>query len=204
MSTLSERPDPHQRDEEHPRGGEPTVPLDDGPGPDEVVLEDEEELSDPAVRERLLAETVAHALAQDAQYSGPVGDPTGTRTGWKILGALSLLAVAGLLLLAPPRLLTGPPPPELTEADRRRGMEATLLLHALEVEAFRLDSARLPGSLKEVGASASDVRYLRTGNRSYQLTLQAPGIGVVIHDGADPPSTARSLAERWLRHPRLP
>jgi len=204
MSTSSERPDFHHRDEEDAAGGESSVPPDDGAGPDEVVLEDEEELSDPAVRERLLAETVAHALAQDAQYSGPVGDPTGTRTGWKLLGALFLLVVAGLLLLAPPRFLTGPPPPGLTEADRRQGMEATLLLHALEVDAFRLDSARLPGSLEEVGASVSDIRYLRTGNRSYQLTLQAPGVGVVIYDGADPPDTARSLAKRWLRHPRLP
>ncbi len=204
MSTRSERPDPQHRDEEQAPEVEPGVRPDAAPGPDEVMLEDGEELSDPALRDRLLKETVAHALAQDAQYSGPVGNPMGTRTGWKLLGACALFLVAGLLLLAPPRLLTGPPPPDLTPADLRRGMEATLLLHALEIDAFRLESARLPASLEEVGASGSDVRYLRTGNRSYQLTLRAPGVGVVIHDGTDPPATARSLAERWLRHPHLP
>lgn len=159
---------------------------------------EEERVSDPSERDRLLAATLADAAMRDAQYRMAPVDPAGPPSWWKWLLSLFFLAAAAWASVTPPTWLAGPPPPALSATDVERGLEATLFLGAVEVEAFRHREGRLPRSLDEVGQAAPGLSYVRSGNRAYQLVARRPDGSTLVWDSAhDIPARTR-LARIWL------
>jgi hypothetical protein len=172
---------------------------------DDDTPEDEaSRVSDAEERARLLAETMAHATAQDAEYRRIPMDPGRRTSVWKGLTSTALVMAALLLLLAPPGWLTGPPLPSLTPLDLERGLRAVLFLQAEEIEAFHFREGRLPRSLGELDRPFPGLRYVRSNNRVYQLVALRPDGTVLVYDSAHPTPQARGLARRWLREPPRP
>ena len=98
----------------------------------------------------------------------------------------------------PPGLLVPEPPPTLTEQDAIVGLRVTLLLQAQQIEAFRVAEERLPASLEEAGPAFDGVRYVRSGNRLYQLVAYRPDGEPLIFDSASPAPEFQALARTWL------
>jgi len=75
------------------------------------------DISSPEVRDRLLAQALAHAEMQDARYRVPFSDPR--RAGrWKGAAAAVLFLVAGVFALAPPHGCVPILRPKSTPPDR--------------------------------------------------------------------------------------
>lgn len=153
------------------------------------------DLSTEEDREAVLAEALAHAEIREAQYRQPL--PETRRPGaWKAPLALVLLLLSAYLVAAPPRWLAGPPPPALGEADMAEGIGAALALQAAQVEVFRLEHGRLPGSQEELTPGVPGVTLVPSGARQYQLfTFDRDGNRVVF-DPARPGRSARVWTAR--------
>jgi hypothetical protein len=150
-------------------------------------------VSTPEARARLLAETLAHAEHKEARYRVPIDT---RRVGrWKATAAAAVFVVAGWAAMVPPAWVIPEPPARLDAAARARSIRSALLLQAQQVEAFRLRSQRLPATLEEVTALPG-VRYVRSGNRAYQLIAYADGTPIV-YDSANPEQVFQELMHTW-------
>ncbi len=143
-----------------------------------------EDTSTPDERDRLVAEALAHARALDAVYLPPTEVEPDRR--WHGPLALVLLILAGTMVVFPPSWLAGPPPPAVSVADEMLGLRLTLELQAAHIEAFKERRQRLPEQLDELDASLPGVRYVRSGERVYQLVAYGPDRLPVVWDSARP------------------
>jgi len=137
------------------------------------------------IRDRLLAQALAHAEIQDARYRVPYADPRPAGR-WKALVAAGLLLVAGILTAAPPAWVRPDPPARLDADGHARALRSALLLQSQQVDAFRVRNQRLPDSLDELPQRLPGLRYVRSGNRAYQLIGYEPDGNAVIYDSSNP------------------
>ncbi len=141
-------------------------------------------------------EARAHAEHKEARYRVPVVD-TRQAARWKALASGVLLVLAGAVAVAPPQWVRPEPPAQLNAAARTRDIRMALLLQAQQVEAFRVQSQRLPNSLDELPALLSGVRYARSGNRAYQLIAYESDGNAIVYDSANPAQPFRILMSAW-------
>jgi hypothetical protein len=147
-------------------------------------------------RERLLAETMAHAEAHEAQYRVlPADGPTWGRG--KASVALFIFVVAAVLWVAPPRWVAGPPPPSAQEGDLERGLRAAVYLQATQVEVYRLRNGRLPDDLADLPTRLPGLSLVRSNSRVFQILGQRPGGEVLVYDSAHPSPGFASAASGW-------
>lgn len=165
-----------------------------------MTLDDQEppvrRISRAEERERLLAETLAHVEAQEAQYRLPI-EPVQRQPMWKKLVAVLLFVVAGYFAFYPPTVLRGPEPPTPSIGQRMRGVRAALYLQAQQVEAFRVRTGRLPATLSQVAVRIPDIEYVRSNSRTYQLVARGPGGRTVVYDSAVPSPAYAALVANW-------
>lgn len=155
-------------------------------------------VSRPEDRARVLAEAMAHAEAQEAQFKAVPATP-GRGPRWKGPTAMVLFGVAAALAVFPPGWLGPPRPREPTDAERVRGLRTELYLQAQQIEAFRMREGRLPDSLDEVPARFGDVRFVRSNSRVYQLVGHGPDGSRLIYDSARPDPVFRGVAAQLSR-----
>jgi hypothetical protein len=158
---------------------------------------------DPAVhrisrvedRERLLAETLAHAEAQEAQYKVlPADEPKHGR--WKTPLSTLLLVVAAWIALAPPRWMAGAEAPRPTTGERDRGLRAAIWIQARQVEVFRLREGRLPEHLSELPVQMPGLTLVRSNNRVYQIRGRLADGELLVFDSAQPSPAFAAAAPR--------
>jgi hypothetical protein len=119
-----------------------------------------ERVSSPEDRNRLLADAVAHAETKEANYRQP--SKLGRRTGqWKAPLSLVVLMLAAYIALAPPPWLAGAPLPQVSSAERGRGVVAALQMQARQIEVFQARHGRLPRTLDEVPVRIPGIRFVR-------------------------------------------
>ena len=157
-------------------------------------------ISSPEVRDRLLAEALAHAEHQDARYRVPFSQ-TPTAGRWKAFLALVIVLVAGAVAAVPPGWVRPDPPAQLGGAERASHLRVALLLQAQQVEAFRVRAQRLPASLVEVTRTLPGVRYVRSGSRSYQLIAYEANGNAIVYDSTSPTAPFGALAPSWASPP---
>ena len=146
-------------------------------------------------RERILAEALAHAEAQDTQYKVlPPSEPV--RGRWKTPVAVAVFVLAAGVGLFRPGWLAGRDAPRPTEGDRDRGLRAAVLLQAQQVEVFRLREGHLPAHLSELQARLPDLILVRSNNRVYQIRGRGPDGALVVYDSSRP-SPAFAAAAAW-------
>ena len=155
-----------------------------------------EDTSTPEERDRLIAEALAHAEALDAVYLPPTEVEPDRR--WRGPLAFVLLMLAAAIGAFPPSWLEGPPPPTVSAADETLGLRLTLELQAAHIEAFRQRRQRLPDQLDELGSSLPGVRYVRSGDRVYQLVAYGPDRRPVVWDSARPSDDIHDAASAAL------
>ncbi len=150
-------------------------------------------------RERILAEALAHAEEQEAQYRlAAVTTETVQRARWKTPLALVVLMLAGWLAVAPPGWVRGAPPPTLQVGDLERGVRAALYIQAQQIEVYRAREGRLPRELSEVPGALPGIRFVRSNNRVYQLVGRRPSGGNLIYDSARPSAGIEAVAASWF------
>ncbi|MHB1194605.1 MAG: hypothetical protein ACYC6F_16390 [Longimicrobiales bacterium] len=136
-------------------------------------------------RERLLAETLAHAEAQEAQYKVlPAGEPEHGR--WKASLAAVLLVLAAWIALTPPRWIAGAEAPFPTAGERDRGLRAAIWMQARQVEVFRLREGRLPEHLSELPVQMPGLTLVRSNNRVFQIQGRLADGELLVFDSAQP------------------
>ncbi len=147
-------------------------------------------------RQRVLAEALAHASAQDEAFRQPSEQvqPTGR---WKTPLALVLLLLAAVVAAFPPSVLTPGARPELRQSDLAQGARATLYLEAQQIEAFRLMRGHLPASLEELPDRIPGVVFIRSNNRVYQLVTRRPNGSNLVYDSAHPAPGFAMAAAGW-------
>lgn len=144
-------------------------------------------------RQRLLAETMAHAEAQEAQYKViPADEPL--RGRWKAPAGWALLAAAATVALFPPAWIAGRPAPVPTPGELDRGLRAAVYLQAQQVEAFRLREGRLPEVLEELPAHVPGVSFVKSNSRVYQIRARGPDGDLVVYDSGHPSAAFRTAA----------
>jgi len=148
-------------------------------------------------RERILADVLAHAEAQEAQYKTlPAAEPVGGR--WKLAVASLLFALAAWVALVPPAWVAGAAAPLPTEGDQERGLRAAIYLQAQQVEAFKLREGRLPSHLSELPVEFTGLTLVRSNNRVYQIRGLRPDGVVVVYDSGRPSPAFEAAAASWI------
>ncbi len=146
-------------------------------------------------RERLLAETLAHAEAQEALYKVlPADEPE--RGRWKASLAALILVVALWIALAPPRWMAGTEAPFPTDGERDRGLRAAIWMQARQVEVFRLREGRLPEHLSELPVQMPGLTLVRSNNRVYQIRGRLADGELLVFDSAQPSPAFDAAAPR--------
>ncbi|HSG09200.1 MAG TPA: hypothetical protein VLA36_12640 [Longimicrobiales bacterium] len=147
-------------------------------------------------RERLLAQAMAHAEALDAQFRVlPAGDPR--HGAWKSPLALLFFLLAVVVAVAPPSWVAGPPPPSIQEQELERGLRAAIYLQALQVEAFRARTGRLPEDLAELPTPAPGLSLVRSNTRVFQISGRRPGGAMLVYDSAHPEPEFAAAGAAW-------
>ena len=155
-------------------------------------------VSSPEDRARLVAETLAHAVAQEAQYSQRV--PVAVRGGGgRTAAALVLFALAAVIGVAPPAWLSGAPPRVVPSQSREEGAVAALYIPAQAVEAHRTRTGTLPATLEETGVVVPGVRFVRSNNRVYQLVTAQPGGTALVYDSSRPDPRFTQMGDGWFQ-----
>jgi len=148
-------------------------------------------------RERILAEALAHAEAQEAQYKVlPVAVPAGRH--WKLAVASLLLALAAWFALVPPAWVAGAAAPLPTAGDLERGLRAAIYLQVQQVEAFKLREGRLPSHLSELPVQLPGLTLVRSNNRVYQIQGRHPDGVLVVYDSGRPSPAFEAAAAGWI------
>ena len=160
------------------------------------------DVSTPEARARLLAEALAHAEHKEARYRVPLAD-TRRAARWKSAAAAAMLLLAGIVAIAPPALVRPELPAGLGDEALEHGIRMALLLQAQQVEAYRVRTQQLPGSLDDLPMRLAGLRYTRSG-RSYQLVGFTPGGDAIVYDAADPAPSFRMLLGSLMSHGRAP
>jgi hypothetical protein len=167
-----------------------------------VKIEDLDEptpgISSPEDRGRLLAEAIAESETREAHYRQSESPRTGH---WKGSLALSLLVIAGYIVLAPPQWLAMRPLPEVSSEERGRGVAVAIQLQARQIEVFRARHGRLPATLEEVPGRVSGVRFVRSNNRVYQLVAARPNGRALVYDSARPGPEFENIQNGWDSEP---
>lgn len=159
-----------------------------------------ERISSPEDRSRLLAEAIAHAENREARYRQL--PPVRRRGGqWKVLLAFIVLMLAGYIGLAPPAWLAGGPLPQVSSAERGRGVVAALQMQARQIEVFQARHGRLPRTLDEVPVRIPGVRFVRSNSRVYQLVAARPDGRALVYDSAKPDPEFEEVENGWDRGP---
>lgn len=153
------------------------------------------DVSTPEVRDRILAQALAHAEMQDARYRVPFSDP-GRAGRWKAGLATILFLAAAVLAVAPPAWVRPEPPAQLDAAGRARSVRRALLLQAQQVDAYKVRVQRLPNSLEELPSRLDGVRYVRSGNGAFQLIAYTTD-GTIVYDSSNPSPEFERLARSW-------
>jgi len=166
-----------------------------------LTLEDpdppDDSLSRVEDRERILADVLAHAEVQEAQYKAlPATEPVGGR--WKLAVASLLFALATWVALVPPAWVAGAAAPLPTEGDLERGLRAAIYLQVQQVEAFKLREGRLPSQLSELPVELPGLTLVRSNNRVYQIRGRRPDGVVVVYDSGRPSPAFEAAAEGWI------
>lgn len=147
-------------------------------------------------REKLLAEAMAHAEAQEAQYKVIPADAPLTGL-WKTPLALLIFLLAGVAGAFPPGWLAGPPLPSIQDGDVERGLRAAVYLQATQVHVFRLRNDRLPDDLGELPMRLPGLQLVKSNNRVYQILGRRPGGALLVYDSAHPSPAFASTAAGW-------
>jgi len=165
------------------------VGTDDG---DAEVLD----MSSSEDREAVLAEALAHAAMQDAQYMQPLTEakPPGR---WKTPLAMVVFAMSAYLLTFPPPWLAGEDPPAVSRIAREQGVRAALFLQAQQIEAFRIRQGRLPRTLEETEGALGGIQFVRSNARVYQLVAPGPDGPNIIYDSSRPTDDFLTAATAW-------
>jgi hypothetical protein len=153
-------------------------------------------ISTPAVRDRLLAEALAHAEHKDAGYRVPYDDQRPARL-WKGLLIVACLVIAGTVAIFPPAVVRPDPPASLGSADELRSLRIALLLQAHQVEAYRIQARQLPASLSVLPSRLPGIVYVRSGNRAYQLIAYESDGTAMVYDSANPTPPFRVTEASW-------
>lgn len=154
-------------------------------------------------RQRLLAEAVAHASAQDEAFRQR-GEAVEATAAWKVPVALALFLLAAVVALFPPSWLVPQARPQLRPADQAYGARAALYLEAQQIEAFHLVRGRLPESLDEIGDRIPGVTFIRSNSRVYQLVMRRPDGSSLVYDSARPAPGFAAAAAGWSREAPSP
>ncbi len=172
------------------------------PGASPVKIEDLDEptrdISSPEDRGRLVAEAIAHSETREAHYRQPESRRTGH---WKTPLALSVLVIAGYIGLAPPPWLAGEPLPQVSSAERGRGVVAALQIQARQIEVFQARHGRLPRTLDEVPARIPGIRFVRSNSRVYQLVAARPNGRALVYDSVRPGPEFDGIENGWDSEP---
>ncbi len=157
------------------------------------------DLSATADRDEILADAMAHAATQEAHYRQPL--PETKRTGvWKAPLAMVVFTLSAYLLAFPPPWIAGDALPTISESTREHGIKAAIFLQAQQIEAFRVDRGRLPGSLEEVEGTLPGIRFVRSNSRVFQLVAAGVGGTSVIYDSTRPIEEFAGAAATWGVH----
>jgi hypothetical protein len=173
-----------------------------GPAPQpssEADLEDAIDLgpvSSPEVRDRLLAQALAHSEMQDARYRVPFSNARSVGR-WKGAVAAVLVLIAAVSAVAPPGWVRPEPPAQVTASGHARSIRLALLLQAQQVDAYRVRLQQLPRSLDDLSARLPGVRFVRSGNRSYQLIGYERDGNAIIYDSSNPAVEFERLIPSW-------
>lgn len=147
-------------------------------------------------RDRLIAEALAHAEARDQLYRPPTEIVPSGR--WRSALGLVLLVLSGVLAVAPPSWLRGPPRPSVSDQERALGVRVALELQAEQIEAYRYRNQRLPTGLAQLPAALPGIRFVRSDDRLYQLVAYGPDRRPVvlesIRSGPDASAASAFLA----------
>jgi len=154
----------------------------------------------PELRDRLLAQALAHSDLQDARYRVPLTGPRAAAR-WKAALASLLLLVAAILVAVPPAWVRPEPPARIDAPARAEGVRAALLLQGQQVDAYRVRFQRLPDSLDELPDRITGLRFVKSGNRAYQLIGQVPGGRTIIYDSSDPAPEFGRMTAAWAATP---
>lgn len=154
--------------------------------------------STPELRDLLLAQTLAHAEAQDARYRVPFSHPRPAGR-LKVAVAAVLLLIAATVAVAPPGWVRPEPSARIDAARRARDIRTALLLQAQQIDAYWVLEQRLPASLDELPARLPGVRYVRSGNRLYQLIAYEPDGNPIVYDSGNPAPEFARLRPSWVR-----
>jgi len=80
-----------------------------------------------------------------------------------------------------------------------RSIRNALLLQAQQVDAYRIRSQRLPNSLDELPETLPGIRYVRSGNRTFQLIAYEADGNAVVYDSSNPAPEFEAMGATWLR-----
>lgn len=160
------------------------------------VTDDLGDVSSPEVRDRLLAQALAHAEQQDARYRIPFTDSR-TTWPWRGMVAAGLFLVAAVAAVAPPAWVRPEPPARMDALEEVRGIRHALLLQAQQVDAYRVRTQQLPRSLEELGVSLPGIRYVRSGNRAFQLIAYTLDGNTIVFDSSNPAPDFEQVQVIW-------
>ena len=152
--------------------------------------------STPELRDRLLAQALAHAEMQEASYRVLFAAPRRVAR-WKGILASVLLLVAMVILAAPPGWVLPQPPAQIDPPGRARSIRAALLLQAQQVDAYRVRFQRLPDSLDELPGQLPGVRFVKSGSRAYQLIAYESDGNAIVYDSSNPGAAFERLVPSW-------
>lgn len=154
------------------------------------------QISRPEDRQRLLAEAMAHADAQEAQYRlGPPAEPG--RGQWKTPVALAIFTLAALIGIFPSHWLAGPPPLPIADSDLDHGLWAIMYIQAQQVNVFRMRTGRIPDSLDELPVRFPGLRLVKSNNRVFQILALGPGGEVMVFDSGHPSPAFAAAVSGW-------
>jgi hypothetical protein len=111
--------------------------------------------------------------------------------------AFLILLAATIVAVVPPAWVLPDPPARITPSARVEGIRSALLLQAQQVDAFRARQQRLPTALSELPERLPGIRYVRSGNRTYQLVAYGPEGNAILYDSTDPTPEFERVVPGW-------
>jgi hypothetical protein len=107
--------------------------------------------------------------------------------------------VAAVAAVAPPSWVRPEPPAQIDATEQARSIRSALLIQAQQIDAHRVRTQRLPNGLEELPVALPGVRYVRSGNRSFQLIAYQSDGRSIVFDSTNPAPEFERLTPGWLR-----